>query len=91
MERAVARGRAAKEHQVPELIGVDEKAARKGHSYLTLVYDHRRWHRRVHRRRPQADPASTPTSSPSVAQERTGIRAVAMDMWPAYINSSKRT
>lgn len=31
MERAVARGRAAKEHQVPALIGVDEKAARKGH------------------------------------------------------------
>jgi len=29
MERAVARGRAAKEHQVPALIGVDEKAARK--------------------------------------------------------------
>ena len=39
MERAVARGRAAKEHQVPALVGVDEKAARKGHSYLTLVYD----------------------------------------------------
>jgi transposase len=38
MERAVARGKARKEHQVPALIGVDEKAARKGHSYLTLVY-----------------------------------------------------
>jgi transposase len=39
MERAVARGRAAKKHQVPALIGVDEEAARKGHSYLTLVSD----------------------------------------------------
>ena len=28
-----------KKHQVPALIGVDEKAASKGHSYLTLVYD----------------------------------------------------
>ena len=39
MERAVARGQERKKHQVPALIGVDEKAARKGHSYLTLVYD----------------------------------------------------
>ena len=30
MERAVARGHAAKEHQVPALIGVDEKAAAQG-------------------------------------------------------------
>jgi transposase len=35
MERAVARGKMAKEHKLPALIGVDEKAARKGHSYLT--------------------------------------------------------
>jgi len=30
MERAVARGRARKEHRVPALVGVDEKAAREG-------------------------------------------------------------
>ena len=39
MERAVARGKAVKEPQIPALIGVDEKAVRKGHSYMTLVYD----------------------------------------------------
>jgi transposase len=39
MERAVRRGQAPRPHRVPELIGVDEKAAAKGHSYLTLVCD----------------------------------------------------
>ncbi len=36
---AVARGLSAKEHQVPALIRVYEKAVAKSHSYLTLVYD----------------------------------------------------
>ena len=39
MERAVARGKAAKQRRLPALIGVDEKAAAKGHTYLTLVTD----------------------------------------------------
>jgi len=37
MERAVARGLARKEHKLPTQIGVDEKAASKGHRYITLV------------------------------------------------------
>ena len=39
MERAVARGQRAKAHRVPRRLGVDEKAAAKGHRYLTLVCD----------------------------------------------------
>jgi transposase len=86
MERAVARGRAAKEHQVPALIGVDEKAARKGHSYLTLVYDIERGNVEYiadDRKQASLDPYFESFS----AAEREGIRAVVMDMWPAYINS----
>lgn len=86
MERAVARGRAAKERQVPALVGVDEKAARKGHSYLTLVYDIE--HGNVDyiaddRTQASLDPYFEAFSE----EERAGIRAVVMDMWPAYINS----
>ena len=38
-ERAVARGQRAKAPRVPRRLGVDEKAAAKGHRYLTLVCD----------------------------------------------------
>ena len=86
MERAVARGKAAKKPQVPALVGVDEKAARKGHSYLTLVYDIT--HGSVEyiaddRKQTSLDPyfeSFTP-------EELQGVRAVVMDMWEPYINS----
>jgi len=39
MERAVVRGRAAKQPAVPAHIGVDEKAIAKGHQYMTIVSD----------------------------------------------------
>jgi transposase len=37
MNRAVRRGRARKRPQPLRYIGIDEKSARKGHRYLTLV------------------------------------------------------
>ena len=86
MERAVARGRAAKEHQVPALIGVDEKAARKGHSYITLAYDIAGGtveYIADDRTQASLDPYFEAFSE----EERRRIRAVVMDMWPAYINS----
>jgi transposase len=39
MERAVARGRARREHRVPERIGIDEKSLARGHRYATIVAD----------------------------------------------------
>ena len=39
MQRAVMRGRAHKQARVVRRIGIDEKAAAKGHRYLTLVCD----------------------------------------------------
>ena len=86
MERAVARGRTAKKHLVPALIGVDEKAARKGHSYLTLVYDIAGGtveYIADDRKQTSLDGYFEAFSK----EERTGIRAVAMDMWEPYVNS----
>ncbi|MGH9122735.1 MAG: ISL3 family transposase [Acidimicrobiales bacterium] len=86
MERAVARGRRAKTHRIPALIGVDEKAARKGHSYLTLVYsiaDGTVEYIADDRTKESLDGYFEGFS----AEERSGITAVVMDMWPAYINS----
>ena len=39
MERAVLRGRVAKNDEIPKQIGIDEKAIAKGHRYMTLVCD----------------------------------------------------
>lgn len=39
MEKAVARGLCRKKDVVPRYIGIDEKAYKKGHSYITVVCD----------------------------------------------------
>jgi transposase len=86
MERAVARGKARKESRVPALIGVDEKAARKGHSYLTLVYsitDSTVEYIADDRKQSSLDGYFSSFSP----EERERIQAVAMDMWEPYINS----
>ena len=88
MERAVMRGRAAKGSVVPRQIGVDEKAISKGHHYMTLVSDH--------------DAATIEyigegRKEESLAayfevfdeKQRSGIEAISLDMWPAYINACK--
>ena len=88
MERAVARGKAAKKPQIPALIGVDEKAVRKGHSYMTLVYDIAGASVEYiadDRRQTSLDPYFCSFTE----EERQGVRAVVMDMWDPYINSVK--
>ena len=80
MEKAVARGLAAKEHRAPELVGVDEKAAREGHNYLTLVCDLERG--TVEHIAEERTQASLDSYFETLSDEElAGIRAVAMDMW----------
>jgi transposase len=86
MERAVARGMARKQRRVPALVGVDEKAAAKGHRYLTLVCDLERStveHIADERTKASLDGYFQGFSEQELAQ----IRAVAMDMWEPYISS----
>lgn len=88
MERAVARGRARKAEKPVRRIGVDEKAAAKGHKYLTLVCD--------------LDEGTVAHVSEDRKQEsleayydgltpkrRAGIEAVAMDMWDPFVAATK--
>jgi transposase len=86
LERAVARGQARKARRVPRLMGVDEKAARKGHNYVTLVCDLERAtveYIADERRQASLDGYFQGLSP----HELGGIMAVAMDMWDPYINS----
>ena len=88
MHRAVARGRARKQARVIPVIGVDEKAFRKGHSYMTVVCDGQQGCvEYVAAERTEESLAGYWRSLS--AEQRAGIEAVVMDMWPAYINATE--
>ena len=88
MTRAVKRGRQRKAPKVVRQIGVDEKAAAKGHTYLTLVCDLDEGtveHIAEDRRRESLDGYYA-----GLTQEQLGgIEAVAMDMWEPYIQATR--
>ncbi|MGH8760143.1 MAG: ISL3 family transposase [Burkholderiales bacterium] len=87
MHRAVARGRARKSAEIIPVLGVDEKAFRKGHSYMTVVCDAQAGCvEYVSQERKEDSLASYfRTLSP---EQLAGIEAVVMDMWQPYINAT---
>ena len=85
-ERAVRRGQQAKAPRVVTHLGVDEKAAAKGHRYLTLVCDLKEATVEfIADERKQASLDSYFTGL--TAEQRDGIKAIALDMWEPYIQS----
>jgi transposase len=87
MKRAVARGLVRKQARVPTRIGVDEKAFRKGQSYVTVVCDidrgtveHVAPGRKIESLRSYYDRF--------MPQELEAIEAVAMDMWVPYFQAT---
>jgi transposase len=88
MTRAVARGQARKEATPIAYLGVDEKAFRKGHRYHTIVCD-------LERATVEFVAEDRRTASLAAYYEalteaqRTGIEAVAMDMWEPYIKATR--
>lgn len=86
MERAVARGQATKPVAVPVLMGVDEKAAGKGHDYITVVSDLERGtveYLADERRQASLDGYFDQFSEEQLAR----IEAVAIDMWEPFATS----
>lgn len=87
MERAVKRGQERKAARVVRRIGVDEKAAAKGHRYLTLVCDLDKGtveHVSEDRKQESLDGYYAGLSK----KQLKGIEAVAMDMWEPYIQAT---
>lgn len=87
MTRAVKRGRHRKAPKVVRQIGIDEKAAAKGHKYLTLVCDLDEGtveHIAEDRKTESLNGYYQGLSKEQLA----GIEAVAMDMWEPYINAT---
>lgn len=84
MDRAVERGLARKESRAIQRVGVDEKAVRKGHQYVTVVCDLDRGSvEHVSDGRTMESLASY-WKSLSPAQ-RGQVKAVSMDMWAPYV------
>jgi transposase len=90
MKRAVARGLIRKERfpeKIPHL-GVDEKSCRKGHDYLTIVYNHAE--KRVEYVSEGREKSSLDSFFEKLSDSQiSSIKGVSMDMWPAYTKSVK--
>ena len=86
LERAVERGLERRKQEKVSQIGVDEKAFRKGHRYLTLVNDLERG--RVLYVAEDRKQSSLDGFWKTLTEEQiTSIESVAMDMWDPYIHS----
>jgi transposase len=89
MERAVQRGLERRKAETVRQIGVDEKAFRKGQSYLSLVNDLERG--RVLYVAEERRQSSLDGFWDTLTREQIqGIEAVAMDMWDPYIDSVRQ-
>jgi transposase len=86
LERAVKRGLERRKAELVSQIGVDEKAFRKGHSYLTLVNDLIRG-RVLYVAEDRKQSSLDGFWATLTAEQISGIEAVAMDMWDPYIAS----
>ena len=87
--RAVARGKGRKQAGPLPRVGIDEKAFKKGQSYLTLLYD-------LDNSTVEAISEGNNTESGNncfsqLSEEQiTSIEAIAMDMSAAYVSSAKQ-
>jgi len=87
MQRAVIRGQERKQAAAVKHLGVDEKAFRKGHSYMTVICD---------LERATVEHVADDRAIESLAgyyrslseAQRRGIEAVAMDMWEPYVQAT---
>ena len=88
MRQAVERGQLKKTDFAAEHLGVDEKAFKKGHNYITIVSDLDagtvEW---VGEDRTTATLKAYYDALPPEAMEQ--IKCVVMDMWPAYIRATR--
>lgn len=84
MQRAVRRGLARRELDVPEHLGVDETSFQKRHEYVTLVADTAQGVVQ-HVADGRGKGALAGYYESFSVEELEGIRSVAMDMWGPYI------
>ena len=86
MERAVARGLLRRTDEPLRYIGLDEKAIAKGQRYATILND-LEGHRVIEVMPERTQEAAETLLGTLPEPTRKAIKAVAIDMWPAYIGA----
>lgn len=88
MVKAVERGLLARQSEPIKHLGLDEKSIERGHSYASILtdIDQRRVLDVVPGRTLQAASALLETLS---QEQQHSVKAVAMDMWPAFMSAAK--
>ena len=89
MVSAVARGMLRRTEEEIPYLGIDEKSSEKGHSYASILtdIDRSRVLDLVPERKLDAAVSLLQTLTPS---QRASVRAVAMDMWPAFMSAANQ-
>jgi transposase len=89
MDRAVERGLDRRELEGLDYVGIDEKSFGRGQDYISVLTDLSQ--SRVLDVEAGRDEAAAGALWAAVPEpQRQGIAAVAMDMWPAYMNATRR-
>ena len=86
-KRAVDRGLEKREADPIEFIGIDEKSFGKGHDYGSILVDldnRRVWDVKAGRKQESANELLDTLST----EQRQKVAAIAMDMWPAFMNAA---
>lgn len=86
MERAVQRGLSRREVQSLPYVGIDEKSFRRGHSYVSLLVD-LTGSRVLEVVEERTAEAAHQLWKDLPDEQKEQVRAVAVDMWPAFIDS----
>lgn len=87
--RAVERGLERREREPIAYLGIDEKSFRKGHHYVSISSD------LAKSRVLEVSEGRTEESADHLmgnlnAEQRESVKAVALDMWPAFMNTCRR-
>ncbi len=87
MIKGVERGMARRQAETIEHLGLDEKSTERGHSYASILtdIDRSRVLDVVPGRKLESATELLHTLSP---EQRAGVKAVAMDMWPAFMSAA---
>ena len=88
MVDAVERGMLRRTEEPVVHLGLDEKSSERGHTYVSILTDigGSRVLDLVPERKLEAARTLLETLSP---QQREGVQAIAMDMWPAYMSAAR--
>lgn len=89
MQRAVERGMIRRKDEIIPFVGIDEKSFGKGHDYITAIHDLESG-RVIEVVKDRTTKATEELFDTLSSSQKSGVEAVAMDFWPAFIGTVKR-